>query len=361
MKILFEVGHPAHVHLFKNAARYFIDKGYTVKIFAREREALVGGLLKAYGIDYDELYPTATGIIDKAITLLKNNFRLLKVAKQLKPDIFISPSSPYSAQVSYLAKKPHLAFEDTECSCLVHLLSVPFTDVILTPDAFRKKLPSKKHVKYLGYKELAYLHPNWFKPNPDIFDMLDVSKNENYIILRFSAFDASHDIGINGFSLADKRELVKELEKDARIFISSEIELPQDLKKYVIKIPPHKMHDALYYASLLVGDTGTMVTEAGILGTPAIISHPQSLKMSNFIELEQKYGLIFNIHEPRMVIEKAVELLQRSDLNQEWRKRRENLLRDKIDVTAFMTWFIEQYPESFTEMKANPDYQEKFK
>ena len=117
-----------------------------------------------------------------------------------------------------------------------------------------------------------------------------------------------------GFSLADKRALVKELENYARIFISSEIEISQDLRKYAINIPPHRMHDALYYASLLVGDTGTMVTEAGILGTPAITSHPKSLKMSNFIELERKYGLIFNIHESRRIIEKAVELLQRSDL-----------------------------------------------
>jgi|GEM_PF-7079091 hypothetical protein len=31
--------------------------------------------------------------------------------------------------------------------------------------------------------------------------------------------------------------------------------------------------------------------------------------------------------------------------------------RYKIDVTAFMVWFIKDYPESFKEMKENPDIQ----
>ena len=30
-----------------------------------------------------------------------------------------------------------------------------------------------------------------------------------------------------------------------------------------------------------------------------------------------------------------------------------NTLKDKIDVTAFMLWFIENYPETFKEMKEN--------
>jgi predicted glycosyltransferase len=359
MNILFEIGHPAHVHLFKYIIRN-LEKTHDIKICVRERENIVGNLLDFYEFKYEKIGKNVSGLLSKSIMMFKNDYKLLKISNIFNPDLFVSLASPYSAHVSKLRGQPYIAFEDSEPARLISSLTIPFTTTVLTPISFRKDF-GKKHIRLKGYKELAYLHPRWFRPNSDIWDMLDVPKNENYILIRFSAFDASHDLGINGFSLADKRDLVKELEKYARIFISSEIELPQDLKKYVIKIPPHKMHDALYYASLLVGDTGTMVTEAGILGTPAIISHPKSLKMSNFIELERKYGLIFNIHEPRMVIEKAVELLQQSDLNQEWEKRRANLLRDKIDVTAFMTWFIEQYPESFTEMKANPDYQEKFK
>jgi len=37
------------------------------------------------------------------------------------------------------------------------------------------------------------------------------------------------------------------------------------------------------------------------------------------------------------------------------------MLADKIDVTAFFVWFIENYPDSAKIMKENPDYQYKFK
>jgi hypothetical protein len=37
------------------------------------------------------------------------------------------------------------------------------------------------------------------------------------------------------------------------------------------------------------------------------------------------------------------------------------MLRDKIDVTAFMVWFIENYPDSVNIMKENPEYQDRFR
>lgn len=360
MKVLFEVGHPAHVHLFKYTIRNLEKKGYRIKICVREREGIVGRLLESYGFEYERLQRNVPGLLGKAVTMFKNDYKLITISNIFNPDIFVSITSPYSAQVSKLKGKPFIAFTDSEPTKLILSLTLPFTDTVITPISFKKDF-GKKHIRIKGYKELAYLHPNWFKPNLDILDILGISKDEKYVILRFGAFDASHDIGVRGFSLDDKRRLVKELEKCARVFISSETKLPEDLEKYAMKIPPDKMHDALYYASLLVGDTGTMTTEAGILGTPAIINHPKSLEMSNFIELEKKYGLIFNIRDSEMAIKKAVDLIQQPYLKQEWQKKRERLLKDKIDVTAFMTWFIENYPESFEIMKENPNYQERFK
>jgi hypothetical protein len=49
------------------------------------------------------------------------------------------------------------------------------------------------------------------------------------------------------------------------------------------------------------------------------------------------------------------------NLKEEWQKRSEKMLSEKIDVTAFMVWFIENYPESVKVMKENPEYQYRFK
>jgi uncharacterized protein len=37
------------------------------------------------------------------------------------------------------------------------------------------------------------------------------------------------------------------------------------------------------------------------------------------------------------------------------------MLKQTIDVTAFMVWLVENYPASFKTMKENPQYQERFK
>ena len=83
--------------------------------------------------------------------------------------------------------------------------------------------------------------------------------------------------------------------------------------------------------------------------------------MSNFKELENDYGLIFNIREPGKAIKKAEELIKKDDLKKEWKKKRDKLLKDKIDLTSFFVWFIGNYPKSHKIMKKNPDYQNKFR
>lgn len=52
--------------------------------------------------------------------------------------------------------------------------------------------------------------------------------------------------------------------------------------------------------------------------------------------------------------DKALELLENNDLRKEGKNKRERLLEDKIDVTAFMCEFVEHYPESFEGLKKNP-------
>ena len=84
-----------------------------------------------------------------------------------------------------------------------------------------------------------------------------------------------------------------------------------------------------------------MATESAILGTPAIYVSSLVGTMGNFVELEEKYGLIFNYSSSDKVLDKAIELIQRKDLKQEWKTKRDVLIGDKIDVTAFMLDFIE--------------------
>ena len=253
--------------------------------------------------------------------------------------------------MSKLIGKPHIGFTDTEHAGLANWLSNPFSDVIVTPACYKGKINPKKHVTYNGYEELTYLHPNYFKPDPAVLDDLGLSKNDRYIILRLVSWQASHDIGEHGFELTDLRSYIRELENYGKVFITSEAGLEDDFEKYKIKVPPEKMHDLLYYATMYIGEGAAMATEAGILGTPSIYVSSLVGTMGNFEELEKRYGLVYAFQNSTFALEKALEVLDITNIKEKWRKKREKLLEEKIDVTKFMTEFIENYPQSFEEYR----------
>ena len=361
MKVLVDIGHPAHVHYFKNFAILFERKGHEVLFVARNRK-IIFSLLEHYNLKYIIRNSGKNTLLGKLMCLPFIVLQIIIISKQFKPDIFLSFTSIYAAQASKIVKKPHIGFDDTEHAKYQQFLSNRFTNNIITPSCFYKKY-GKKQIYFNGYMELCYLHPNYFTPDPSILKILGVNKNEKYVIMRFVAWNASHDVGHSGLSLEMKRKAVKELSKYAKVFISSEGDLPEDLKKYQIKIPPERMHDALAFATLLYGESATMASECACLGTPAIFHDNNGRGYTD--EEEKKYGLVFNysesLEDQEKSLQKALELLNTPNLKQEWQKRRKKMLSDKIDVTAFMVWFVENYPESAKIMKENPDYQYRFK
>jgi len=364
MKITVDIGHPAHVHYFKNLVWKMRERGHEFLIIARDRDPIFS-LLNVYNLEYTNRGTGHSSLLGKILYLPKAEHLIYKMAKEFKSDIFISFGSIYAAHISRLLRKPHISFYDAELSKTFWLSYLPFTNIICTPTQFKKEL-GKKHLRFKGFMELSYLHPNHFNPDISVLNELGIRKEEKYVIVRFVAFRAFHDIGIHGFTMENKIATAERLSKHAKVFVSSEKELPHPLEKFKFPLAPARLHDALYYASLYFGDSGTTTTEAACLGTPAIrcdafANSPQ--ERANFIELEKKYRLLFNFHvkNQEKAIDKAIELIQCEGLKEEWMKRRENLLKDKIDVTAFMIWLIENYPKSFSLIKENPNYQEKFK
>lgn len=350
MKFAFFLNTPAHVHLYKNVIRNLETRGHKAIILARNYGDTVN-LLDEMGFEYFIYADVPDSKYGKILALPFNVLTAYNYLRKREPDLLIG-MGVYSAYTSQLLRKKCIIFNDSEPTPYQFMLFKPFVDVILTPSSFTKDL-GPKHIKFNSFKEIAYLHKNYFAPDASIYDFLGINQNEDYVLLRFNAFDAVHDLGINGFSIDQKRLLVNELSKHARVFISSELKLPDDFDKYLLKIPKSRIHDILYHAKLVVADTQTITTESAVLGTPVIRfnSFVGKRDMGNFVELENKYGLIFSFNDPEKAVNKAIELIQRPYLKNEWKQKRDKLLADKIDATQFLVSFFGSYPESLKKIE----------
>lgn len=362
MNILIDIGHPAHVHLFKNFARIMMGKGHQLLFTCREKEFEIA-LLKADGLTYKSFGRKYNSLFGKICGMLKFDYMEWRTCLKFKPDILLSHGSMYAAHAAWLVRKPHIAFDDTYNMEQIRLYE-PFTRVLLTANYEHPQI-SKKEIHYAGYHELAYLHPNYYKPNEDVLQELGVKPDEKYVLIRFVAWNASHDWGHKGISSNQKVEAVKLLSQYAKVFISAEGALPPELEKYRLKTRPDQIFDVIAFASVVWGESFTIPSEASVLGVPSVINH--NTKSYYLYDQQTNYDLCYcykeGEEEQKKALEKCIELLikNKQEQREEWQAKQKRLLRDHIDVTAFLVWFVENFPESERVMKENPDYQYLFK
>ncbi len=345
MKILIDVGHPAHVHLFRNAAFEFEKQGHRVFWTAREKDVTLY-LLKHYGVKFDVASKARAGLVGLFRELVEHDYGVYKIAKREKFDLLLGCSVSI-AHVSKFIKGRSIVFNDDDAKCVKIFASIsyPFADTIVTPNCLKNDNFGRKHIKYESYHSLAYLHPNRFSPNPDVLNEIGCSENEVYFLLRFVNLEAAHDIGHKGIEYNFKKKLIKRLSKYGKVFISSEGIIEEEFVKYAIRVLPEKIHDVLYYATLYIGDSQTMTAEAAVLGTPAIRCNSFVGKISYLEELEHKYGLTYGFlpSEKDKMLDKISELLSMKNLSIEWHKRRRQMLSEKLDLTSWLVDFILNY------------------
>ncbi len=352
MKITFFIHTPAQAHLWIPIIQELRASNIAMTITRDSTD--ITQILDAMRMEYFTYGRIAAGRYAKAMQVPQHLLRSASIVLPFKPDMIIGVG-PIEATIAAIANKPCIIFEDSEPTpALERAYWKRLAKCIITPAKFGVNL-GKKHFRSPSYKELAYLHPNRFTPDPSIKKELGLNDTDKYAILRFNAFDAVHDIGRRGFSLQNKYTLINRLTKYMKVFISPESKLPEDLERYELPVTYSRIHDALYYADLLVTDTQTMATEAAILGTPTIRcnSFVGPDDMSNFVELENDYDLMYSFSDSNEAINKAVELIQEPDLKARWQEKRLKLLEDKIDVTSFMVDLISRWPDSFNELKAS--------
>ncbi|NQT51516.1 DUF354 domain-containing protein [bacterium] len=343
MRVLFDIAHPAHVHFFKNIIWALQKDGHDTAVVARDKE-VTHDLLDHYGFEYTTTGHSARrGLLGHAMEMVVRDWALLRVARRFGPHVILA-RNPCGVQVARLVGAVGIFDSDDGISSSgIHFRAAkPFAHIITTPDCLAEQ-HGAKHIKYPGYKQSAYLHPNQFTPSPDVLQSLGVSEGEDFFIVRFVALAASHDIGESGLDADTAAHVIGRLQERGRVFITSEGPIPAPWADLRLDLPIHRLHDALAHATLVVGDSQTVAAEAAYLGTPSLRYSTYAGRVCYLQEMQHRYGLCWN-YRPEQRAElyaKLDELLAESDLAGRFAAARQRMLADKCDVTRWMCAAIE--------------------
>ena len=336
MKVMLSIDHPAWAHQFRNIVSMLNQRGDEVLTLCVDKDG-DRELLEKFGIPY-VLSARSTGknVLEKGLLFLglcvEHTYRALK----FQPDILIGRASPMMAVAAWISRKPHIIYEDTEVSRFSLRICKRLSTKIITPRTFLTDL-GRAQERLDTYKELFYLHPSVFTPDRQLLRNAGFNPDEDYVLVRFVAWNASHDIGRKGLDDAGKIALVQKLAKYARVYVSVEGQAPAELQPYLLKTPYELIHHVLAFARLVYSEGATMASEAAVLGTHAL--YVNTIVSGSTREQAERYQLLYNFNQGEDRYEragqKAVELLETPGLTQLGREKQQKLLSEKVDINRY--------------------------
>ncbi len=335
MKFLFDLQHPAHLHVFRLVIKRLQAEGHDVLITGRNKDILVN-LASQYNIQMTVFGTARKGFFQLGKEWLFRVWHLNKIVVHYKPDVMMAVAGTFISLLGKVSRIPTYIFYDTEHATMSNLLAYPFATCIYVPQCYRKKI-RWNHVRYNGYHEIAYLQPRYFTPDETVLSQVGLKPGELFTVVRFVNWGAGHDIGLSGLSLANKIRAIEELNTFGPVFISSEGPLPAELERYRLTLEISKIHSLMVYAALIFGESATMVSEGAVLGVPGVYIDPIGRGYTD--EEEQEYGIVFNFthHQQEEAIKKAIAILSTYPAEkQKWREIGRRIIAEKIDVTEMI-------------------------
>lgn len=270
MKVLIDIGHPAHVHFFHHPIKLLQAEGHEIIITSRDKEFALE-LLDGLGLEHHSLSALGKGgMLGLAKELVSRDLALFKVVKKTKPDVMAAIGGVFIAHVGKLTSVPSLVFYDTENATLQNAITYPLASAVIVPKCYHAWLPQKRHIRYSGYHELSYLHPDYFTPCREIAVTNGVQEQGKTFFLRLVSWQANHDVGENGWSEALLEKLINKLTSLGTILISSEAPLNPAMESYRYQGDINQVHHVMAFSSLFIGESATMASECAVLGVPAI-------------------------------------------------------------------------------------------
>lgn len=296
MKVGVFVNTPAQVHFFRPFVRLLQERGHEPLVLARYHPE-ARRLLEETGLAHVVYAVPAPGKWGKLAQLPRDVASARRLLAKHGVDVAVG-FGVYDVFASSSLRLPSVVFTDTEAryhGLGLHLQYGAFARLattIVTPDWFGERM-GRHQVRIRTFKEVAYLHPSRFKPDPSPKGLGGLDPKEPYAFLRLSAHGALHDAGHRGLQGEALVSLLARLERRMRVWASFEGGPPKGLERFACPADKGRIHDILYHAALVIGDSGSIPAEAAFLGAPSLrfTSIPAERDMGGWRELV-KVGLM---------------------------------------------------------------------
>jgi predicted glycosyltransferase len=165
-------------------------------------------------------------------------------------------------------------------------------------------------------------------------------KSKEYVIVRYVAYDAHHDLKVHPIPEEIKKTIVKEISKQYKVFVSLEKSVKDPFyDDYVLKISPEKMHDLEANAKFMVAEGATMASEAFLLGVPYLYLNPLIVGYIDYqcTQYPNRCFKTTNADEALKIVNQLMDIKIDSDAE------RRKVEGQTINPTEYLVKFVENY------------------
>lgn len=331
--ILVDLCHPAHVHFFRHPIALWRGAGHQVHIAGREKDVALP-LLRELGLECTPLGRAGKGAAALLRELMTRDVALYRLARRVGADVITGIGGIFAAHAAWAGRIPSVVFYDTEMATLQNALTYPLATRVVVPRCYGGWTPRARTLRYDGYHELSYLHPNRFQPDRTRALAAGLDPERPTFLVRLVAWTANHDFGDSGLSPAAVRDLIGRMQARGRVIISSEAGLPADLAELRFRGNVADMHHLMAFCSGYFGESATMASECAVLGVPAVYAANEARGYTD--EQESRYQLVRNVRElGHDALLAGLDWLLRQPVPP-LESQRHKLLSETIDVAAFV-------------------------
>jgi len=336
MKVLFDIVHPADVLFFCRPIQRLKENGAEIVVASRHKDITVE-ILDAFGIPHQPISRAGAGMAGLLRELVGRDARLFRLARRERPDVMAGFGGVAISHVGAMLGIPSLAFYDSEHASLQIRLTLPFISEWHVPRCWTGREAPGRTYRFDGTKELSYLHPDRFSPDPEIARRAGWVPGRDNFLVRTVAWTAAHDRGRRGLAADELERLVASLAGLGAVHLVAEGPVPASLEVHRYRGRPQDIHHLAGQCRLYVGESATMAAEAAVLGVPAIFT--AEFELGYIAELSARKLIRIEPNGIDAVLGAVAAMLAEPAAS--WRARRDRALDGKTDIAEYVVERIE--------------------